>query len=55
MTKYNADNERIKREYVGYLRGAIGLSEQSIDTVVKAMHRFEASTNFRSFSKFHIE
>jgi integrase/recombinase XerD len=55
MRQHNAENERIKREYLIYLKAAKGLSEFSLDTVAKAIHRFEASTRFRSFRKFHVE
>ncbi len=55
MRQHNAENERIKREYLTYLRAAKGLSEASLDTVIKALHRFEVSTKFRSFRKFHVE
>jgi len=53
--QYNAENERIKREYLTYLRAAKGLSEASLDAVAKAIHRFEVSTRFRSLGKFHVE
>jgi integrase/recombinase XerD len=55
MTKHNAENERIKRAYFIHLKAARGLSEPSIDAIAKAIHRFEAITDFRSFKKFHIE
>jgi integrase len=55
MRQHNAENERIKREYLIYLKAAKGLSEASLDTVAKALHRFEVSTKFRSFRKFHVE
>src|SRR5262245_42205490 len=55
MRQHNADNERIKRDYLIYLKAAKGLSEASLDTVVKAIHRFEVSSKFRSFRKFHVE
>jgi hypothetical protein len=42
MTSYNAANERMKRQYFGYLAEAQGHSEQSIDAVAKAIARFEA-------------
>jgi hypothetical protein len=48
MRQHNAENERVKREYLIYLKAAKGLSEASLDTVVKAIHRFEVSTKFRS-------
>lgn len=55
MSKNNAENERIKRLYFRHLKDARGLSEASIDAAAKAIHRFESSTDFRSFRKFHIE
>jgi integrase len=55
MSKHNADNERIKRLYFRHLKNARGLGEASIDAAAKAIHRFESSTDFRSFKKFHIE
>lgn len=55
MPKHNAENERIKRTYFTHLKLARGLSEASIDAAAKAIHRFETSTGFRSFKKFHIE
>ena len=55
MRQHNAENERIKREYLIYLKAAKGLSEASLDTVAKAIHRFEVSTKFRSLRKFHVE
>jgi integrase/recombinase XerD len=55
MARHNAENERIKRDYLTYLKAAKGLSEASLDTVVKAIHRFETSTRFRDFRRFHIE
>ena len=55
MPKHNAENERIKRTYFTHLKAARGLSEASIDAAAKAIHRFESSTGFRSFKKFHIE
>jgi len=55
MPSYNTENERIKRAYFAHLRAACGLSEATTDTVAKAVNRFECSTRFRSFKKFHIE
>jgi integrase len=55
MTNHNPENERIKRAYFTHLKAAKGLSEASIDAVAKAIHRFETSTEFRRFKKFHIE
>jgi integrase len=55
MRQHNAENERVKREYLIYLKAAKGMSEASLDTVAKALHRFEVSTKFRSLRKFHVE
>ena len=55
MTGHNAANERIKRQYFSYLAEALGLSDQTIDAVAKAITRFEAYTKWRDFRKFHIE
>src|SRR5262245_23055672 len=55
MSRHNTENERVKREYLTYLKAAKGLSEASLDTVAKAIRRFEESSRFRDFRKFHIE
>ncbi len=55
MTKYNAENERMKRQYFAYLKEALGQSEPTIDVVAKAIARFEEYTKWRDFKKFHIE
>jgi integrase len=52
---YSAENERLKRRYFAYLRGAKRYSDSSVDEAAKALHRFEAYTKFRDFRKFHIE
>ena len=33
MRQHNAENERVKRDYLIYLKAAKGLSEASLDTV----------------------
>ncbi|MDO8262017.1 MAG: tyrosine-type recombinase/integrase [Gallionella sp.] len=55
MTKHNANNERIKREYLAFLKGAKGLSEASLDGVASALSRFENCTQHRDFKLFHTE
>jgi integrase len=55
MTKRNPENERAKRAYVHHLRGARGQSPATVGQTVSAIHRFEQSTGFRPFKKFHIE
>jgi integrase len=55
MTKYNPQNERIKREYFTYLREAKRFSDTSLDIVAKALNRFECYTNFKDFKSFHTQ
>src|SRR5688572_15084415 len=55
MTSHNAANERIKRQYFGYLADALGHSEQTIDAIAKALARFEAYTRYKDFKTFHVE
>jgi hypothetical protein len=55
MTSYNAANERMKRQYFGYLAEAQGHSEQTIDAAAKAIARFEAYTRCKDFKSFHID
>lgn len=53
--KHNEQNERIKRAYRLHLKAARGLSDASIDVASAAIHRFEETTAFRPFKKFHFE
>lgn len=55
MRKINAENERVKRRYFEYLKEAKGRDQKTIDKAMAAMVRFEKSTNYKSFKKFHIE
>lgn len=55
MTKYNAANERIKRQYFAYLEEAQGRSGQTVNAVADAIARFEAYTRCKDFKAFHIE
>src|ERR1017187_5572036 len=55
MTKYNAKNERIKREYFAFLKDAKGHSEQTVDAAAKALSRFEVYNKHRDFKAFHFE
>ena len=49
MKTYDAQNERIKRRYLTFLKEAKRFSESSLDGVAKAIHRFESYTKFRDF------
>jgi integrase/recombinase XerD len=55
MQSHHPENERIKRRYLTYLKEARGFSEDSLDQVAKALHRYETYTKFRDFRTFHVE
>src|SRR5271169_5050096 len=55
MSKYCPENERVKRNYTFYLEAANGKQNATIDAALRAIERFEASTNYKPFRKFHIE
>lgn len=53
MAQYNPKNERIKRQYLMFLREAKRQSEASVDAVAAALMRFEQYTRYRDFKAFH--
>jgi integrase/recombinase XerD len=53
--KLNANNERLKRRYFGYLKGPGQLDSKSIEPVLVALARFEAYTGQLDFGKFRQE
>ncbi len=55
MIKHNAQNERVKREYLQFLKEARGRDEATIDRVAKSLARFEETTGRKDFRKFHRE
>ena len=55
MAKHNAANERLKHDYLQYLKEAKGRNEASLDAVAKALARFEDSTGRKAFKTFHRE
>jgi site-specific recombinase XerD len=55
MTNHNANNERIKRNYLAYLKEAKRQSEPTVDASAKAIDRFEVHTRHRDFKAFHVE
>lgn len=55
MARHNAANERIKREYLHYLKEAKGRDEATLDGVAKSLARFEESTGWKAFKRFHRE
>jgi integrase len=46
MKKYNPNNERIKRQYLTFLKEAKRKSEPTVDAAAKALKRFEEYTKF---------
>ena len=44
MRKFNEDNERIKRKFLGFLKHAKGQDEKSLDKTLEAILKFEKST-----------
>ncbi len=55
MPKLNPKNERIKRDYLRWLKEAKGKSDASLDATRKALARFEASTGGKDFATFRRE
>jgi integrase len=55
MSKFHAQNERIKHQYLSYLTEAKRLSEKSADIAMAAISNFEKSTRNKDFKRFHIE
>ena len=55
MRKYNAENERLKRRYVQYLREAKGRDLKSIDKMHAALVKFEESTKYKPFRSFRVD
>lgn len=55
MTKYNAKNERIKRQYFTYLKDATGKSDATIDGVRASLLFYEEHTGFKDFGTLHCE
>ena len=55
MKNYCPENERIKRKYLTFLKGAKRQDESSLDAVAKALSRFEEYTKWRDFKAFHFE
>ena len=55
MSKYCPENERVRRDYTFWLETSNGKQNATIDAALRAIERFEASTNCKPFRKFHIE
>lgn len=55
MSKYNAKNERIKKEYFRYLAEAKGKSPATLDGIRKSLHRYEEYNSLKHFAPLHRE
>jgi len=53
--KFHEENERIKRHYLQFLREAKRSDMATVDKASEAILRFERSTGFKPFKRFHIE
>ena len=53
MDKFNAENERIKRDYAEFLREADQKSEATVRGVEKAILRFEMYTDYSDFGRLN--
>jgi integrase/recombinase XerD len=55
MRKHCPANERIKRDYLVFLKEAQRRNEASVDAVAAAIARFESHTRYKDFKTFHYE
>jgi integrase len=55
MARLNPSNERLKRDYLRYLKEAKGKSEATLDSVRKALARYESYTGTKDFKTFRRE
>lgn len=55
MSKFHPENEAIKRRYAFRLEAAFGKQPSTVDAALKAIERFEMSTGYKPFHKFHLE
>jgi site-specific recombinase XerD len=55
MSQYNPINERSKKAYFRYLKEAGRKADSTIDSIRKAISRFETYTGFKDFKTFNKE
>jgi hypothetical protein len=55
VSKFNAENERTKHRYLGFLSEAKRLSPDTVDQVAAALTDFEKSTGQKDFRLFRAE
>src|ERR1700733_1351175 len=55
MAKFNPENERIKRQYLGWEKEANGKGDQTLNNIRAALYLFEEFTQFSSFKQLTKE
>lgn len=55
MKTFNVRNERVKHRYLDYRKNARGYSDASLETIAKALSRFDAFNKYRDFGAFRAE
>ena len=55
MAQFNAENERMKRKYLGWQKEAEGKDEKTLDQIAASLRDFEFAIGFKSFKAFHID
>ena len=53
MRKLNEQNERVKRDYLAFLKQAEGNDEATLDKVAASLLTFEEALGFKPFKAFH--
>src|SRR5260370_11259153 len=53
--RFNPENERIKRQYLIYLKEAKHLSGSTLDGVGRVLELYEVQTKGQDFREFHIQ
>ena len=55
MTRYNANNERTKRQYFEWEKEANGKSRSTVDNIRSAIYLFEEFSGFKGFKQLSKE
>ena len=53
MVQINAENERLKRQYLNHIKEADGKDEKTLDQVAASLRDFELALNLKPFKSFH--
>jgi integrase len=55
MAQFHAENERVKRRYLAWLREAEGKDEKTLDQVAASIRDFEMALGCKPFKAFHLD